>query len=138
MCSKSQLHGESVWTFKTRRFTVRLTIEPDYGYRYDGDDPEGETQAKLNSGEYIAFDSAVTVEFDGIKIAADHLGGSVYDARKVKEFWTAHRDHDHNNRNCSMHMDRVIGHYFPEMVRIAIEAARKHFANMPRLRTTTA
>jgi hypothetical protein len=27
---------ETVWQFKTERFVVKLSITPEFGYRYDG------------------------------------------------------------------------------------------------------
>lgn len=120
------------WQFKTRQFTVTLKTSREYGYRYDGDDPDGETQAKLDSGEYVAFSSFVTVEFDGKTIGEDSLHGSVYTADTMAEFWTAHRDPDTTNRNSFVRArdgslvrgDVVICHYFPEMVRTACNEAR--------------
>jgi len=127
------------WEFCTSRFRVALHVTFDHGYRYDGDDENGETQAKLDAGEYVAFDSSVIVELDGIEIASDSLGGSVYAAGAVSEFWTAHRDGDAMNRNCSvMRAARggnvCICHYFPEMVRAAIGEARRSLAALPTLR----
>ena len=127
------------WEFCTPRFRVALYIEQDHGYQYDGDDPDGETQAKLDSGEYVAVDSTVIVELDGIEIARDSLGGSVYAADEVADFWTAHRDPNPMNRNCSImraaHGANVsICHYFPDMVSVAIAAAREHVANVPHMR----
>lgn len=131
----------TVWVHATRRFRVRLEIEPDRSYCYDGDDENGETQAALDSGEYVAFDSALIVELDGQEIARDTLCGSVYGADNFAEFWTAHRDADPMNRNCSiMRAARgncSIGHYFPDMVRQAISEARQHVAHIrvpPKLR----
>jgi len=65
----------TVWTFKSPRFTVSLELEPDWSYRYDGDDENGETQAALDAGELVAFNSIVTVELDGEVIGQDTLGG---------------------------------------------------------------
>lgn len=123
----------TVWSFETARFRVSLSLSRDRGYRYDGDDESGEIQAKLDSGEYVAFDSAVTVELDGVEIAADYLGGSVYDRETVSEFWTGHRDSDPMNRNCSLMRaakggNVCIGHYFPDMVAQAVAEARAHIA----------
>ena len=134
---------ETVWTFKTARFTVALELEEIHGYQYDGDDEDGETQAKLDSGEYVAFDSAVIVELDGREIGADYLGSSVYAADDVAAFWTAHRDPDAMNRNCSVYRDAmraktghecIICHYFPDMVCSAIAEARRNLADVPRMR----
>lgn len=121
----------TVWQFRTDRLTVRLEIERDRRYQYDGDDEDGETQAKIDSGEYVAFDSRVVVELeDGTEIGSDSLGGSVYSADDYSDFWRAHRDKDAMNRNCSaMRAARganvVICHYFPDMVQQAIDEARK-------------
>ncbi|RWF33768.1 hypothetical protein [Mesorhizobium sp.] len=132
----------TVWVHQTARFRVRLEIEPDNNYRYDGDDENGETQASLDSGEFVAFDSAVIVELDGEEIARNTLGGSVYDSDRVAEFWTDHRCSDPMNRNSSiMRAARgsnvSICHYFPDMVREAIGEARTAVEMMrvpPRMR----
>jgi len=132
---------ETVWSFKTARFTVELQIAEDYGYQYDGDDENGETQAALDSGEYVAFDSRVVVKLGSISYGSDYLGGSVYAANEVEQFWTAHRDSDPMNRNCSILRKThpagpniTICHYFPDMVRQAIAEARALLANVPHMR----
>lgn len=123
-----------VWRFKTARFEVALEITPEWGYRYDGDDPDGEVQKKLDDGEYVAFDSAVTVTLDGHEIAADYLGGSVYGDDTMDEFWTMHRSPNPMHRNCSIRRAKepgtTIGHYFPDMVGEAITEARKYVKSM--------
>lgn len=124
-----------VWEFNTDRFKITLDIELDNGYRYDGDDPDGEVQSKLNDGEFIAFDSIVTVFCDDMEIASDSLGGSVYDPDEMSDFWTAHRDSNPMNRNCSLMRaarrdGTCIGHYFPDMVSQAIKDARRYLANV--------
>jgi hypothetical protein len=136
---------ESAWKFSTARFCVELQINEDCSYQYDGDDADGETQRKLDNGDYIAFDSRVVVYCDGREVGANSLGGSVYDRRAVDEFWTAHRDRDPMNRNCTI-MRRAykgennpdakitICHYFPDMVRQAVADARKTLCNVPELR----
>ena len=127
---------ETVWTFKTARFLVSLAIAQDYGYQYDGDDPDGETQAKLDNGEYVAFDSRVTVELDGRVIGEDNLGGSVYGANECSEFWRAHWNSAAKYRNTLAQKYRhcVICHYFPDMVAQAVAEARATLANRPKLR----
>lgn len=118
----------TVWTFKAGRFVVSLELIRDHGYQYDGDDEGGETQAALDSGEIVAFDSFVTVELDGEVIGQDCLGGSVYGRDNVADFYIDHRSADPMNRNCSiMRAARgncSICHYFPDMVRQAIAEAR--------------
>ncbi len=126
----------NVWEFRTKRFLVWLEIQLEEGYRYDGDDPDGETQEKLDNGEYVAFESIVHVELDGEEIAWDALCGSVYAYDEVSDFWTAHRDSDPMNRNCSIMRGKhpagpnvSIAHYFPGMVAEAIKEARQHVRN---------
>ena len=131
------------WSFKTARFTIELEGRRCHNYQYDGDDPTNETQAKLDSGEYVAFDSTVFVYLDGEEIARNDLGGSVYGATEAHEFWTAHRDPDPANRNTLALKARntVICHYFPDMVREACQVARDAVSNMkapPRLRDLAA
>ncbi len=130
------------WEFKTARFRVALYVEPEYDYRYDGDDgddgddEDGETQAKLNSGEYVAFCSTVVVYCDGRKLAQDSLGGSVYSADEVSDFWMAHRTSSSAYRNTleQKAQHRAICHYFPSMVNEAIREARKAICTAPKLR----
>lgn len=126
------------WKFKAGRFVVSLYIDEEHGYRYDGDDLDGETQAKLDSGEYVAFTSTVTVSLDGREIGSDSLGGSVYAADEMSEFWTAHRGPDPMNRNCSIMRaargNATIGHYFPDMVSNAVREARAYLCSVPAMR----
>lgn len=134
------------WTFNTARFRVEFSIERERGVIYDGTDDDGEIQSKLDSGEYVAFDSAVKVYLDGDCIGEDYLGNSIYTDGQESEFWTAHRDSDPMNRNCSiMRRSRgenvAICHYFPGMVQQAIDDARDTInrrkaecAALPRLR----
>jgi hypothetical protein len=129
----------TVWSFETARFTVRLDIERDWNHCYDGDDEDGETQAKLDSGEYVAFDSRVVVELDGEEIGVNYLGASVYGANDYSDFWTAHRGNDPMDRNCSVMRDArghnvSICHYFPGMVKEAVSSARAFLAKVPRMR----
>lgn len=115
----------AAWRFRTKNFIVELQLERIHGYRYDGDDEEGETQAAIDLGDLHAFESTVNVYLRGEDepIGSDNLYGSVYD--NPDEFFTAHRDPDPKNRNCSLYPDRRICHYFPDMVREAIREARE-------------
>ena len=128
------MHDTTVWSFKTKRYTVTLQLTADYGHRYDGEDMDGETQMGLDEGTYVAFDSLITVSKDGYAIGRSSLGASIYDAANIQEFWTAHRDPNPVNRNSSImraaHGDNhSICHYFPELVREAITEARKTLAD---------
>lgn len=130
---------ETPYEFRTARFVVRLEIEFQDGYQYDGDDEDGETQAALDSGEFVAFDSRAAVYLDEKLIAADYLGSSVYGADEVDSFVTAHRDPDPMNRNCTLMraargQNVCICHYFPDMIRQAVDAARYRVRSMPKVR----
>lgn len=114
---------ETLWTFKTARFTVKWQVEFDPSYRYDGDDDDGSIQAAIDSGEMVAFDSKVSVWLDGCEISADYLGGSVYYAHQVETF------RDHVGMNARGH-----GSYFSDMIRTAIKEARATLSDVPRIR----
>ena len=134
--NKLKIWGK-VWSFKTARFQIALTIEREENYKYDGDDEGGEIQRKIDSGEYKAFVSKVSVELDGEEIASDYLGGSVYTAENMPDFWQGHRDSNPKNRNCSFN-DYRVGHYFPDMVKQVCEEARKELLKrkaLPYIRT---
>lgn len=129
---------EMVWKFETARFLVKLEIELQENHRYDGDDESGETQAQLDCGELVAFNSRVSVKMDGITIAQEWLCDSVYRRDDIESFWKSHRDSDALNRNSSIMRNVrgncVICHYFPGMIAGAIDEARAYFRNMPRVR----
>jgi hypothetical protein len=102
---------ETLWTFRTKRFCIEWQIEPDY----DGDfsfDETGETAEKVNSGEWQCFVSKMVVYFDGEEIAADYLGGSIYE--NPADF----RDH------IGIKAHDGCGSYFSDMVRQACSGAR--------------
>jgi hypothetical protein len=125
------------WRFETANFVIRFRIERDHNYIYDGDDENGETQAALNSGDYVAFNSFVEVEYEGEVIGTDALFGSVYGADTVADFWTAHRADNPMERNSSiMRLKRgknaCICHYFPDMVREAVREARREIVRRKR------
>jgi hypothetical protein len=114
---------ETMWTFRTKRFAVKWQIEEELGYQYDGDDQDGSIQAMLNDGTMVAFESKMVVYLDGVEIAADYLGGSVYYADQVATF------RDHIGMNANGH-----GSYFSDMVRTSIEEARRYLCLAPKMR----
>lgn len=122
---------QTMWQFRSGRFTIRAEIEPDSVLDLSWDE-SGETAEKLASGEWEAFCTKVSVSLNGAEIAADYLGGSIY--ADPREFFADHRDADPMNRNCSImraaNGERcAIGHYFPDMVRQAISEARAWLAD---------
>jgi hypothetical protein len=137
-----------VWSFSIGRVEVTLEIEQESGYQYDGDDENGETQRAIDDGEFVAFSSTVRCYIDNLECGRDDLGGSVYEFGKESEFWTAHRDPDAMNRNCTIMReaykaktgtDRVsICHYFPGMIAEAIRQARECYAELVKLQESAA
>jgi len=102
-----------MYTFKTRRFIVRATIEPDNDVDLSWDDT-GEIAKGLNSGLYAAFNTTVTVETrNGQELGRDTICGSVYE--NPADFFSEHR----GSRG-------KWGSYFADLVRGAISQARKH------------
>ncbi len=122
---------QTMWQFTIGRFTIRAAIADCYDLDLSWDD-DGEIRDRLESGEYQAFDTRVTVSLNGVVIAEDSLHGSIYS--DPCEFFTDHRSADPMNRNCTiMRAARgdnvVICHYFPDMVRTAIAEARTWLAS---------
>jgi hypothetical protein len=129
-------YWETVWTFKTARFTVEFSVAPEDDLDLSWDE-DGSTREGLESGKYVAFVARVRVLMDGREIGADYLGECIY--KSVREFRTAHRDPDPDpmNRNSSV-MIAARGNIsicqFPSMVAQAIDEARKTLCAAPRMR----
>lgn len=121
---------ETVWSFETAHFTVKLqvcdeTMDPADSFQFDED------IEMVRNGDVLWFGARCVVEFDGVEVGDDFLGGCAY--HDIDEFLSGHRDRDPMNRNCSvMRAQRgqnvVICHYFPGMVSAAIADARKTLA----------
>lgn len=104
---------ETMWTFKTRNFTVKWQISPCADLDLSWDDT-GETAENINSGLWTAFDSRVAVFYRGRVVGEDHLGQSIYE--NPEDF-------------------RTEGGYFPDMIRNAIAEARAEMLrDMPYIR----
>lgn len=120
-----------MYEFTIGRFTIAADIHPAHDLDLSWDD-DGETRANLESGLWEAFDTKVSVRLNGAEIASDWLCGSIY--ADPSEFFSGHRDADPLNRNCSIMRARwgdnvTIGHYFPDMVRNAVNEARRWLAS---------
>lgn len=109
----------TIWTARTANFTVSLILERSYE-KYDGDDENGETQAALDCGEMVMFDSKLIVETvingEDIEIGADYLGASVYADGETHKF--------------------IHDGYFADMLNLACSQARDFLADVPRLRAS--
>lgn len=120
------MNWETIWTFNTDNFEVRLSVAPEESPPEDTFEfPED--IAAVHNGDVAYFCAKVSVHKGEYEIGADYLGCCAY--YSVDEFYTSHRDADPMNRNSSiMRAERgenvVICHYFPDMVRGAIAEAR--------------
>jgi hypothetical protein len=117
---------ETIWSFETKNFLVTASIVPDNDLDLSWDESH-EIGDKLESGEYQAFGTIVSVYHKGKEIGSDSLWGSIYS--DPREFFQDHRSADPLNRNSSIMRAAkgeraVICHYFPDMVRGAIRDAR--------------
>jgi hypothetical protein len=112
------MRGETVWLFKTARFTVALEIQPEDMDPADSFEFPEDIEAVRN-GEVEWFCAIVAVYLDGNRIAWDSLGGCAY--KTVREFYQAHWKHRE-------------GTYFTDMVGEAIGHARKALHDMPEMR----
>lgn len=114
---------ETIWTFKTKRFTVRVLAEPDYADLDLSWDETGEVKEKIESGEFTPYTVKALIELDGNEIASDYLGGCIY--ANISEF----RDH--------VGSQGKHGSYFTDMVSNVVTEARKSLSNVPRVRIIT-
>jgi hypothetical protein len=101
---------ETVYTFKTRRFTLELAAEPENDTP-DWFGAEKDIQ-RIERGELVYFIARVRVLLDGRELASDYLGGCCYESAG------------------SFRQDP----YFFDMARSAIKDARAAIRNTPRLR----
>lgn len=119
------------WVFRTANFTVKYETGPDHGLDLSFDDT-GEISDKLVSGELMVFTARVAVYYDGTCVGEDYLGGCIYES---PEAFMSHNGADPMDRNCSTMRaaygdNRVICHYFPDMVTRAIADARRTLCEM--------
>lgn len=108
-----------IWEFKTAQFSVIFETLPEYDVDLSFDD-DGSIREGLQEGLYVAFVAKVAVYYRGREVAADYLGGCIYES--PEDFM----DHRGLAKGC--------GSYFSDMVRNAIAEARKVLSNPPRLR----
>jgi hypothetical protein len=111
-----------MFCFETANFVVRAVIvdDSDVDISYD---ETSETRDKLDSGEWQAFGTIVTVEHKGLVLGESSLWGSIY--AKPADFFTEHRGCGYRGS---------VGSYFPDMVREAISMARLMLATLPKVR----
>lgn len=105
------MHFNTVYTFKTRRFTLELAVTPETDRPRDHFDDDATCYA-IDQGVYEWFVARVRVLLDGREVSTEYMGGCCYEA--VAQF---RKDI-----------------YFHDMARDAIRAARQTLTNPPRLR----
>lgn len=117
----------TIRTFKTANFTVIVDAMeeryPDISF-----DETDETKNKLESGEWIAFCARVRVLHNGHELAQSYLGNCIHSS--IEEF----EDH----RECAAQQRKlraegstaVVGSYFVQMVKEAIDEARDALRHM--------
>lgn len=129
---------ETVWSFWTTNFRVELRVYPEQDDPADHfENPEDIEDIRSGRVDWFVAEVVVTTQ-QGAILGADALGGCAY--ATVREFYTAHRDTNPNNRNTlGMKAGRVvICHYFPSMVREAVSKARKELERIRVLPIKTA
>ena len=104
------------------RFTVTADIQPCDNLNLSFDD-SGEVREKLESGEWEAFDTKVTVYLNGAEIGSDWLCESIY--ADPADFFREHVGLAIKSRADG----RNYGAYVPGMVKVAISEARRWLAS---------
>ena len=108
--------------FHTQNFSVIVDAveDPDIDLSFD---ETGEVMEKLESGEFIGFAVRARVLFDGTEIAADYLGGCIYES--IDAFMD-HRECGKQNREyAAQGKSGRCGSYFHDMIRTACSDARR-------------
>lgn len=121
---------QTIWQFKTKNFIVRMTCDYQQESEDFSFDETGETQEKVNSGEWAVyvFHAEVIERATGNTIGENYLGGSIY--ADPEDF----RDHAGLGIKSREHGTRY-GSYFVDMIRESINEARATYAEQrPRLR----
>lgn len=117
--------------FRTDRFRVTVEAEPDHDLDLSWDDT-GEVARKLDSGELMNFTVHVTVENNRFGVLGEsYLGGCIY--THPDEFQD-HKAVGRTNREFAAQGERGrCGSYFTDMIREAIDEARRNIENLGRI-----
>jgi hypothetical protein len=122
---------QTIWRFDTKNFIVQMTCDYDQDSIDLSWDETGETAKKIASGEWVVytFHAEVIERPTYNTIGESYLGGSIY--ADPEDF------RDHVGLGIKSREDgRNYGSYFTDMIREAIQEARKNYAEQrPRLRT---
>jgi len=124
---------EELWSFRSGDFRVTLECAPE-PYP-DSSWWDEETRDKIERDVWGVYVFKVAVYWRGQKLAADHLGDSVYaDPREFRD----HREAAKQTRELRAKGNpAIVGSYFSDMVHQAISEARREW-NRPRPRLRAA
>ena len=139
--SERKIRENAQWSFETARFFVGFYAEPEEMDPADSFTFDEDIEAVRN-GDVEWFAAAIRVYLKDEdrctwqEIGSDYLGGCAY--KTVREFYTNWRTDPDEFRNTLANKDKgvLIGHYFPDMVRTAIDDAREHLRRMGDIATT--
>lgn len=113
--------------FNTTNFKVIVDALPEEDLDLSFDET-GETAAKLDSGDYVAFVARARVLFHGAELASDYLGNCIYESL---EAFMDHRGCGIQNRGYeAAGTDGRCGSYFSDMVHNVCKDARKELESM--------
>lgn len=116
----------TIWQFRTRNFTVRVTAEEECDVDLSWDDT-GEVADKIARGLYTVFCAKCAIYYRGRAIATEYLGNCIYES--PDDF------RDHVGLAIQSRTDgRDYGSYFADMVRAAVREARQYIGDVRRLR----
>lgn len=125
------MEGYELWRFETANFTVVCDALPEDTDPADSfENPEDVEDIRRGVVDWFCARVRVLGP-DDEELANEYLGGCAY--RRADDFVTGHRDRDPMNRNCSLMRaarggNVTICHYFPDMVKEAVAAARIELA----------
>lgn len=122
-----RVHDENteIWRFETARYVISChALEEDLDSSDSFERDDDIEFARQGGSHWFAACVRVVNKETGLELGVDHLGGCSYNS--FREFITGHREGGDDNRNTLAMKARntVICHYFPDMVREAIAAAR--------------
>jgi len=112
---------ETIYTFRTRNFCVKVEALPEYNPDLSFDE-SGETAEMIESGGWLCFSVRASLSFRDSDIAEDYLGNCIYE--NFRDF----RD------NIGIAKHKGCGSYFSNMVRQVIKEGREQMKDIPALR----
>lgn len=130
---------KTIREFKTANFSVTVDAVEDNDFNFDfwDDELREETQAKLDNGELILFGviATVTHRATGAELGSDSLWGCVYET--PEEFMDHRRCGTVNRERTANDQSGRCGSYFTQMVREAIDKARKSLETLCAVKVRT-